>query len=424
MKREEVFMERQELWIGCVADDFTGAGDAASFLSGSGLRTVLYNGIPQAPPPEGTGAVVIGLKTRSIPAAAAAAQSLAALRWLAGAGARQLYLKYCSTFDSTPAGNIGPAADAAMEALGVPYTLLCPSLPVNGRTVRARILYVNGVPLGESPMRDHPLNPMWDSSIPGLMAPQSAWDCLTLSASELDDPGLVRERLAAFGRARRHFYVVPDYETDAQGARIAALFGEARLLTGGSGLLAHLAKLHAALGAGAPPLTGTAGLGIALCGSCSQASRAQIECFRAAGGPALAVDPARFAAGTQSVDDVWAFLRDCRGADALIYTRPPGPRRAEREKHARLLETAMAELGRRAAAAGYTRLIVAGGETSGAVTQALGLGGFVIGPSVAPGVPVMAPVERPALRLVLKSGNFGQRDFFQRAFAMTREEQQ
>jgi uncharacterized protein YgbK (DUF1537 family) len=421
-------MEKQELWLGCVADDFTGAGDAASFLSEHGLRTILFNGIPAAPlPPAGCGAVVISLKTRSIPSGEAVSQSLAALQWLAGAGARQLYLKYCSTFDSTPAGNIGPVADAAMEWLDVPYTLLCPALPVNGRTVQGGTLYVHGVPLAESPMKDHPLNPMWDSSIARLMAPQSAFPCLTLTAQDLGEPQRVHEMLTAFGRDRQHFYVVPDYETDGHGRQIAALFGDCRLLTGGSGLLAHLAERHAPAAKPTQPAAGTAGRGIALCGSCSQASRAQIEHFKSGGGFALAVDPAELTAGTQSVDAIWTALQARSDEDALVYSvgaERPGELGPDLERNARLMEAAMAELGRRAAAAGYTRIIVAGGETSGAVTQALGQRSFFIGQSVAPGVPMMTPVEWPALRLVLKSGNFGQPDFFERAFAMTREGQQ
>ena len=191
--------------LGCIADDFTGAGDAASFLAAGGMAVRLFSGIPEGeaekdrikewlyggtPAGGDTGAaLVVALKTRTQPAGQAVRDSLAALRWLRNQGAGQFYVKYCSTFDSTPAGNIGPIADAAMEFTGSPYTLLCPSLPVNGRTVAAGHLYVNGVPLDQSPMKDHPLTPMWDSFLPALMEPQSRWECLRSKGPACPTPG-------------------------------------------------------------------------------------------------------------------------------------------------------------------------------------------------------------------------------------------
>jgi len=186
---DKIIMDKKNrthsLFLGCVADDFTGAGDAASFLVNQGIPALLYNGIPKSA--EGLGdcaAAVIALKTRSAPVREAVEDSRQAFRFLIEQGAGQLYSKYCSTFDSTPAGNIGPVTDAMLEELDLPWTLLCPSLPVNGRVVREGRLCVDGVPLDESHMKNHPLNPMWDSFIPKLMEPQGKYPCLVLPAAD------------------------------------------------------------------------------------------------------------------------------------------------------------------------------------------------------------------------------------------------
>lgn len=177
----------EKLLLGCVADDFTGGSDAASHLAAGGLNTILCNGVP-APgfvPPEGCEAVVIALKSRTQETESAVADSMKAARWLAEQGAEQLYVKYCSTFDSRPCGNIGPIVDAILEAFNVPGTVLCPALPSNGRVVRDGILYVNGVPLAESPMKDHPLTPMWESRVAKLMEPQGKYACLEVVSGRL-----------------------------------------------------------------------------------------------------------------------------------------------------------------------------------------------------------------------------------------------
>ena len=172
--------------IGVIADDFTGGSDAASFLAESGGGTILYNGGPSRPPRD-CGAVVIALKTRSVPADEAVRQTLRAARWLRENRAEKLYFKYCSTFDSTPEGNIGPVLDSLLDFTGAAFTVLCPSLPVNGRTVRNGVLYVDGIPLAESPMKDHPLNPMWASSLSELMRGQSKYPCLVLERRQMED---------------------------------------------------------------------------------------------------------------------------------------------------------------------------------------------------------------------------------------------
>lgn len=232
--------------LGCIADDFTGASDAASFLVKGGMSVRLYNGIPdiQAQDNE-TGrqeeeaqAVVIALKSRTQETARAVADSLAAARFLISQGVKQIYFKYCSTFDSTPTGNIGPVADALMDFMKAHYTILCPALPVNGRTVEDGRLMVDGIPLHHSHMKNHPLTPMWDSRIDKLMEPQSRYSCRCMGARELDDfaagvdSGKTGDRLSG-----GPFYIIPDYRSQEDGERIASMFGHLPLLTGGSGLL-------------------------------------------------------------------------------------------------------------------------------------------------------------------------------------------
>ena len=219
----------RKLYLGVVADDFTGAGDAASFLRAAGLKTLLLGGTPAQELAEDCDAAVIALKSRSVPARQAVSLSLEAFRWLERAGAQKLYFKYCSTFDSTPAGNIGPVADRMLEELGQRYTLLCPALPVNGRTVRQGVLYVKGVPLARSPMKDHPLNPMWASEIPALMAPQSAYPCRVLSRREWEDRDTLTSRLAEYGEESSRFYLVPDQESEEDARGILAQIGRAHV---------------------------------------------------------------------------------------------------------------------------------------------------------------------------------------------------
>ena len=412
--------------LGCIADDFTGASDAASFLVKGGMQTLLLNGIPEHMDKDEIAradAVVIALKTRTQETASAVEDSLSAIKWLEKNGARHFYVKYCSTFDSTPSGNIGPICDKAMECLGVQYTLLCPSLPVNGRIVRDGILYVNGVPLAESHMKNHPLTPMHESDIALLMKPQSKYISHKLSA----DAGAWQEQAASLAAEYKdgHFYLIPDYAADEDAARIIEKFGDLPLLTGGSGLLtawaAYLAstqKCHAA------EMAGTHGAGILLAGSCSKATLAQIAYTKEQGVPCFKLQPQEIIAGRQTLADVEAFLQQHAGEAVLIYSSETPEyleaiRNTDLPAFSQALEKMTADIAVAARNTGINRIIVAGGETSGAVTKALGYSAYWIGTSIAPGVPMMAPVEKPELRLVLKSGNFGQEDFFQRALQLT-----
>ena len=158
--------------LGCIADDFTGGTDLAGMLVKAGMRTVQMIGVPTSPVPDDVDAVVIALKSRTNPVEEAIAESLAALRWLQAAGCRQFYFKYCSTFDSTPKGNIGAVAEALMEALGTDFTIACPAFPANGRTIYKGHLFVGDLLLSDSGMRNHPLTPMTDASLVRVLQQQ------------------------------------------------------------------------------------------------------------------------------------------------------------------------------------------------------------------------------------------------------------
>lgn len=408
--------------LGCIADDFTGAGDAASFLVKGGLGVRLYNGIPkQHPADDDVQAIVIALKSRMQETNQAVADTLHAARFLLSTGAKQIYFKYCSTFDSTPAGNIGPAADALIELLQVPYTLLCPALPVNGRTVTKGCLMVNGVPLDQSHMRHHPLTPMWDSQISQLMATQSRYSCFNININQLD---------SNFDRdgSDEPCYLIPDYNTEEDGKKIAAAFSELKLLTGGSGLLEPLAEIWSKKLAGTIklPKSKTRGKALILAGSCSQATLAQIAWYQKQKLPSYKLEPMAMIMGKQTANDVWGVIEglEDESETVLIYSSdtPENIRIVQKygvQKAAEMLEHTFAQIAVRAVGAGYTRIISAGGETSGAITRALDYSSYLIGDSVAAGVPIMIPAENPVIRLVLKSGNFGQEDFFIRALNMT-----
>ncbi|MBQ9249307.1 MAG: four-carbon acid sugar kinase family protein [Oscillospiraceae bacterium] len=405
------------LYIGCIADDFTGAGDAASFLRKGGLKTVYVSGerLRDYSPADDVEAIVIALKCRSIPAAEAVQQITEACRWLLARGAQHIYYKYCSTFDSTPAGNIGPVTDALMKLCGTAYTVLCPALPVNGRTVQDGVLYVSGVPLAESPMRFHPLNPMTESEIPKLMAAQSRWPSYALRLAELYGPeAALKETLSARCAESEGFTLAVDYCEDRDGARIAALFDSLPLLTGGSGLLEHLGHVYkpqtAAEDREDAPLIRD-GARLLLAGSCSEMTRKQIGRYMEAGGIAIKVEPLQLLDGQQTVEGLCARI-DRAGEDLLFYSSDTAEQVAANQKLgaeriSALLENTMGQLAAYAARQGYTRIVVAGGETSGRVMQALEYDVFEILEDAAPGVPRMVPVEKRSLSLVLKSGNFG-----------------
>lgn len=415
-----------KFFLGVVADDFTGASDAASFLAEAGLAVVLCSGVPDGLTLEQEpDAIVVALKTRTIPAQEAVAQSLDAFAWLKGRGAEQLYFKYCATFDSTERGNIGPVVDAVLERYGLDHTALCPALPVNGRTVRNGILYVNGIPLARSHMKDHPLTPMRESSVRRLMEMQSHCRAFAVSAEEMEE---VRAKGARLGApAAAPWCWVPDYYEEEHGDLIADVLGDLPFLTGGSGLAGALGRRwrrqHPAETKTTPQGDGSRGRALLLAGSCSKVTLEQIAEYRR-DHENLQIVPGELLSGEQTVPDILDWIRNHGDAPLVFSSQPPEEMRASQElgqeRVAEAIEAALSAIAARAVGEGFTRLISAGGETSGAITKALGYRAFHIGRSVAPGVPVMTPVENPALRLVLKSGGFGQPDFFQRAVEMTK----
>ena len=412
--------------LGCIADDFTGGTDLAGMLVKHGMRTVQVIGVPDAPLPPAIDAVVVALKSRTAPAEAAVAESLAALRTLQAAGCRQFYFKYCSTFDSTPKGNIGPVAEALMTALGTDFTVVCPAFPANGRTIYKGHLFVGDVPLSDSGMRDHPLTPMTESSLVRLMQAQSR---RRVGLVDYDivrrGPEAIRARFAALG-AEGCGFAVTDALADEDLTALGAACRDLPLVTAGSGLAIGLARNFVAepsvAAAALPPGTGFAAV---LAGSCSTATLRQIEAMRARH-PAFAIDPLTLAEGADLVGAAldWAARHLAEGPVLIHASAPPDAVRAVQQKlgveqAGALVEAALAAIAQGLVARGVGRLIVAGGETSGAVVKALGIKALRIGPEIDPGVPWTQALgdDAPPLALALKSGNFGAPDFFLKAWS-------
>jgi uncharacterized protein YgbK (DUF1537 family) len=410
--------------LGAIADDFTGASDLANTLTRQGMRTMLFNGIPQGD--ADCEAAVIALKTRSVPAEQAVSRSVQAFRWLEGQGVGQILFKYCSTFDSTPEGNIGPVADALMAATGVRTAVVCPAFPGAGRTIYAGHLFVNGVPLHESGMQHHPLNPMTDPDLRRWLELQAEtavdwlpWEVVHQGAAA------IRARLEALGRDRPALVVV-DALTDDDLMQIGAALDGARLITGGSGIALGLpANFRRAglIGDSGAAAESVAGPGCVLSGSCSNASRAQVA-EHAALHPAREIVVAEVMAGTVSAAELADWAAGQAGASPMLYsTAAPDQVAAVQASHGReavseRLERLMGDLALALWDRGFRRIAVGGGETSGAVIEALGVSRMRIGAEIAPGVPaVFTDRDGQALGLALKSGNFGGQGFYDRALA-------
>lgn len=418
--------------LGCIADDFTGATDLANNLVRAGLRTVQTIGLPAAGAPAiEADALVVALKSRTIPAAEAVAQSLAALRWLQEQGVDQVYFKYCSTFDSTPAGNIGPVTDALLDALhgeGQGFTIVCPAFPVNQRTVFKGHLFVGDLLLSDSPMRNHPLTPMHDANLVRVMQSQSRRR-VGLVAQDVvaAGPAAIAARFAAL-QAEGVGVAVVDAISDADLLRIGAALKGMRLVTAGSGIAIGLPQnwaFDSPRGAIASHLPAFEGLGAVVSGSCSAATNGQVAAFKAAGRPSFAVDPLAIAQGQDVAAQalLWAAPLLAAGpvlvhatADAAAVQAVQAQLGAQRAGE--LVEGVLAQVARGLVERGVRRLVVAGGETSGAVVQALGVRQLAIGPQIDPGVPwTWAPTDLGVpVHLALKSGNFGSTDFFIKTF--------
>ena len=414
--------------LGCIADDFTGATDLANNLVRSGMRVVQTIGVPAGPLSAEVDAVVVALKSRTIPATEAIAQSLAALRWLQAQGAQQIYFKYCSTFDSTPEGNIGPVTEALMDALGTDFTIATPAFPDNGRTVFKGYLFAGAVLLNESGMQNHPLTPMTDPNLVRVMQAQTRRPVGLIDHSVVSrGPDAIRARIAAL-RAEGVGVVIVDATCNEDLLRLGPALKGMPLVTAGSGVAIGLpANWGIAPSSTASALPPAQGLRAIVSGSCSLATNRQVAHFRAQGGPALALDPLQLGGDTASlVREVlaWAQPRLARGPVLVYSTAAPEAVQAIQARlgvaeAGALVEHALASVARALAEAGVQQLVVAGGETSGACVQALGIGQLQIGAQIDPGVPwCHAQGAAGPLHLALKSGNFGSDDFFSKAFTV------
>jgi uncharacterized protein YgbK (DUF1537 family) len=434
--------------LGCIADDFTGATDLANNLVRAGMRVVQTIGVPatraEAPGMGEVDAVVVALKSRTAPVDEAVAQSLAACRWLRAGGAQQIYFKVCSTFDSTPAGNIGPVAQALMAELAqqtaapiTDFAIVTPACPENGRTVFKGHLFVGDVLLSDSPMRHHPLTPMTDASLVRVMQAQLSHGarCGLIEHRTVARGALaVAERIAAL-RAEGVGFAVADAVGDADLHVLAQASSHLALVVAGSGLAIGIPALHGLVprpeAAALPKATGACAV---VSGSCSAATNAQVADFiaRAPGGAdrAFAIDPLRLAAEEDVAAQAlaWAVPRLADGPVLVYATAAPEAVKAVQaqlgvERAGALVEQALARVAQGLVAAGVGQLLVAGGETSGACVQALGVDTLRIGPQIDPGVPwchATPPTRTQGLHLALKSGNFGGVDFFTRAFEVLR----
>jgi 3-dehydrotetronate 4-kinase len=429
--------------LGCIADDFTGATDLANNLVRAGMRVVQTIGVADEPAAGDVDAVVVALKSRTIDSADAVAQSLAACRWLKANGARQIYFKICSTFDSTPRGNIGPVLEALMDELDCPFTIATPAFPDNGRTVFKGHLFVGDVLLSESGMRNHPLTPMTDANLVRVLQAQLAKP--SAGGPPARRVGLVDHRAtgAAAAAIRTRFralqeegvaIAIADAIANDDLLRLGAAVEELPLVCAGSGLAIGLpANFGITASKEAAALPPVSGFRAVVSGSCSEATNAQVAHFEQGGGAARRVDPLALgddAAGALVAELAqWAtreWARDA-GRPVLVYSTAAAEAVAATQARSGAgaigarIEALLAGVARALVERGARRLVVAGGETAGACVQALGVRRLRIGTQIDPGVPwchAAPPLAADGLQLALKSGNFGAVDFFSRAFAV------
>lgn len=411
--------------LGCITDDFTGATDLAGLLARSGADVSLRIGVPDAPSTEAAAFEVIALKSRTAPVEEAVAETLAALEWLRAAGAKQFFWKYCSTFDSTPKGNIGPVAEVLMDALGTKQTIYCPAFPENGRSIFMGNLFVGRQPLAESPMKDHPLTPMRDSNLMRLLKPQvtrpvGLVDRLTVA----EGASAVRSELAALQKDGVA-HVVVDAVANDDLTIIADACRDMPLMTGGSAIAMPLPALHGFDGVSSATARPDLGAGaVVLSGSCSAMTNRQVADYVARGKPAFRLDPSELAENGPDAALAWLAAQDTSTGPLVYATADPASVKEAQDKlgvdqAGAIVEAALAACAVAARNAGARRIVVAGGETSGAVAEALGVDRLNIGPEIAPGVPwTFCQSGGHDIALALKSGNFGTETFFSDAFDM------
>ena len=415
--------------LGAIADDFTGATDLCSMLVRGGMRTVQLIGVPRAndPVPDAD-AVVVALKSRTAPVRQAIDESVAALDWLRAGGCRQFFFKDRSTFDSTDAGNIGPVADVLVAALGCGFALACPAFPANARSVYQGYLFVGGTLLNESGMEHHPLTPMTDANLVRVLSRQTDGTVGLVPYAIVDQGAIaIRQAMTALKEQGRRYAIV-DAVSDAHLVAIGEAAEHHALITGGSGVAMGLPANFLRAGvlaehgdaAALPELSGHAAV---IAGSCSRATLAQIGMARELV-PVLQLDPIAQPDTALMVATARAWMADKLGATPIVIaaSAPPDQVAALQQMLGRdgagaLIEQTLAHIAEDLVARGVRRLVVAGGETAGAVVSRLGVRSLLIGGEIDPGVPwTYAEGGTTPLMMALKSGNFGARDFFIKAF--------
>jgi uncharacterized protein YgbK (DUF1537 family) len=419
-----------KLVLGCIADDFTGATDLANNLVRAGMRVVQAIGVPEGPLDADVDAVVVALKSRTIAPAEAISQALDALRWLQAQGAKQIYFKYCSTFDSTAQGNIGPVTEALMDALQCDFTIATPAFPDNKRTVFKGYLFAGEVLLNESGMQNHPLTPMTDPNLVRVLQAQCKrkvglidYTVVARGATAID------ERIAQL-KAEGVSIAIVDAVSNDDLLRMGPALAKMPLLTAGSGVAIGLpANFGLAPSSQASALPKAGGKTAVVSGSCSLATNRQVLDFIQRGGAAMAVDPLRIAAGVDVAAEAlaWAAPLIDKGPVLVYSTAEAGAVKSVQgrlgvEEAGAMVERTIAAIARGLVERGVHQLVVAGGETSGACVQALGIAQMQIGPQIDPGVPWCHARSDAApeagVHIALKSGNFGSDDFFTKAFTV------
>ncbi|RHO19460.1 four-carbon acid sugar kinase family protein [Amedibacterium intestinale] len=402
--------------MGIIADDFTGAADAASFLVKGGNKVVLCNSIPEKITCD-CDYIVIAEKIRSVDPEIALERIKKDLQFLSKLNVNRIYYKFCSTFDSTRKGNIGPVMDYLLDTFEQDFSILCPSLPINGRTVKDGILYVDNIPLSSSPLKDHPLNPMWDSNICNLMKPQSKYPCFVIKKEDVNGKTIGK---IISQHLNNRFYIIPDYVNEEDGKQIARVFKDLKIMGGGSGLLEFIGDYCNSHERGITTVR-VPKRSVILCGSCSLATKRQINYFRNKGGRLLPINGEKVFCGEVTIDKTVKTILKNLPESTLVYSDAIDKdfHDVKRETQfyliSKALEDFFALLGKRLVEYNFDGILVAGGETSGAVMLKLGYQSFYIEKSIAPGVPILIPEQDKNVSIILKSGNFGNDDFFTKA---------
>lgn len=414
--------------LGCIADDFTGATDLANNLVRNGMRVAQTIGIPDQDLDIELDAIVVALKSRNIAPEDAVAQSLEALNYLLSQGAQQIFFKYCSTFDSTPRGNIGPVTEALMAALGVNFTIATPAFPDNGRSVFKGYLFVGDQLLSESGMRNHPLTPMTDANLVRVMQAQCSQQVGLISYETiLAGVDAIESRISELKISGTPIAIV-DAVSNEDLYRIAPALKELRLITGGSGIAIGLPSnfgLTPRSEAGVLPTA--SGYKAIISGSCSQATNLQVENFIKAGGMAYPINPLVLTNNSieQVLDDVLVWAKPLLPQGPVLIYSTANPEEVKKvqsqlgvQAAGDAIENLLATIAKGLVDLGVGQLLLAGGETSGACVKALDIDRMQIGQQIDPGVPWCYAVghEQP-LHIALKSGNFGSPHFFTDAFS-------